>query len=147
MDYRPRTTDYGKRRGQAALPTIVLLGGLMVEVVIAGALVVFLFNNSTYGTRLSIEALGAAHSGVQDALLKISLNKNFSHIGYELLVNGTRSTANVAVEKDPLELGVGKTRITSTGITLIRRRKLQAILNINSMTGAMKVESLSEVSL
>ena len=137
-----------KRKGQAALPTIVLLGGLMVEVVIAGALVVFLFNNSTYGTRLSIEAFGVAHSGIQDALLKISLDKNLNILspGYSLSINSI-SSANIVVERDPIDLGVGKTRITSVGTTLIRSRKLQAILNINNTTGSMKIESLSEILL
>ena len=42
--------------GQAALPTILLIGGIITEIAIAGVLIAFILSNSGWGERLSAQA-------------------------------------------------------------------------------------------
>ena len=63
--------------GQIALPFILLVGGLIVEIVIAGLLVSFFVSASALGERLSVRALAAANAGIDDAIVRISSNKEF----------------------------------------------------------------------
>jgi len=130
-------------RGQAALPTIVLVGGIMIEIVLAGTLLVFFFNNSVYGTRLSAEALEAARSGIQDALIKLSANKNFSGT-YEFSLGGSVS-AEITVDQDPAGYSEEKVRVVSIGQGITRNRKLEAIVNVEKVAGVVQIESVVEV--
>ena len=67
--------NFKKNKGIAALPTILLLGGIIVEISIVGAFISYLFSQSSFGIRSSEEALSLAQSGIQDAMIKIIRNK------------------------------------------------------------------------
>ena len=125
------------------MPTILLISGVIVEISVAGILVAYFFSQSGFGMKLSAEALGAANAGVSDALIKIVRDKNFFHPGYDLTVG--RGQARVAVCRDACVSG--KHEIISLGSVLTKRRKIQAIVNVDSSTGEVKVESIKEISL
>lgn len=129
--------------GIAALPTILLLGGLIVEIAIAATLSAFLFVNTEFGIRLSNDAFVAAQSGMHDALMKIVRDKNFNS-SFTLVVGN--NSVDVAVCKD-ICLGIGKDKITALGKAQARRRQLEASVNVNSLTGEVRLEYLKEVSL
>ena len=57
-----------KQSGIASLPAILLLGGIIIEIGIAGSFLLFYLNNSIYGTKLANEALTVAQSGFDDAV-------------------------------------------------------------------------------
>ena len=131
------------KRGIAALPTILLVSGIIVEISVAGILVAYFFGQSGFGMKLSAEALSAANAGVSDALIRIIRNKNFSHSGYDLTVG--RGQSYVVVCKDTCVLG--KHEIVSTGSVLTKRRKIQAVVNVDGATGEVKIKSIKEISL
>ncbi len=126
------------------MPTILLISGIIVEISVAGVLVAYFFSQSGFGIKLSAEALGAANAGISDALIRIVRDKNFSHLGYNLIVG--RGQSYVEVCKDVC-VGSGKHEIISTGSVLTKRRKIKAIVNVDGTTGEVKVESIKEIPL
>lgn len=131
-------------KATAALPAMLFIGGIIVEIGIAGAFISYYLSQSGFGVKMSAEALAAAEAGVQDAIIKIIRNKNFTSSGYDLAV-GNRST-NVVVCKDSCS-GTGKHKITSIGSAAVKRRKIEAVVNVNSTTGEVKIESILEVAI
>ena len=123
---------------------MLFIGGIIVEIGIAGAFISYYLSQSGFGVKMSAEALAAAEAGVQDAIIKIIRNKNFTSSGYDLAV-GSRST-NVVVCKDTCSgISEGKHKITSIGSALVKRRKIEAVVNVNATTGEVKIESILEV--
>lgn len=130
--------------GQAALPTILLIGGIIAEIAIAGVLVAFVLSNSGWGERLSAQALAAAKAGVEDALLKIAVDKNFiAPSGYSFSVDGR--VAEVTIIKDPAGYPSGVHQIISSGKVFGRQRKLETILVVDSDTGKVDLKSTREI--
>ena len=133
--------------GIAALPVIILTSFIVVELVVAGVLVAYLLNSSSLGVRRASETLSAAQAGILDATMKITRNKNFPNSSSTLSF-GDNLYAEVVVRKDyPI---AGKHEIKSTGYIStagIRRfsRQLQVILNVNSATGKVELESFNEI--
>ncbi|MEK7624107.1 MAG: hypothetical protein AAB404_00025 [Patescibacteria group bacterium] len=130
--------------GQAALPTILLIGGIITEIAIAGVLVAFVLSNSGWGERLSAQALAAAKAGVEDALLKIAVDKNFiAPSGYNFSVDSR--IAEVIVIKDPTGYPSGVHQIISSGKAFGRQRKLETILVVDGDTGKVDLKSTREI--
>ncbi len=141
--------------GIAALPTMLLLGGIIVEISIVGAFISYLFSQSSFGIRLSEEALSLAQSGIQDALIKIIRNRSTITSGgtYTLIIENNKKV-DIIICKDSKTASSncdtsnnGKDEITSLGSVLTKKRKLRAIVNINSNTGEIKVESIMEIAI
>jgi hypothetical protein len=139
-------------KATAALPAMLFIGGIIVEIGIAGAFISYYLSQSGFGIKMSAEALAAAEAGVQDALIKIIRNKDFTSSGYDLTV-GNRS-ANIIVCKDTKTVSSlcdtensGKHEITSIGSALVKKRKIEAIVNVNSATGEVKIESIQETAI
>lgn len=128
----------------AALPAMLFIGGIIIEIALAGAFISYYLSQSGFGVKMSAEALAAAEAGIQDALIKIIRNKNFTSSGYSLTV-GNRS-ANIVVCKDTCS-GTGKHKIISTGSALTKRRKIEAVVNVDSATGEVKIESIAEATI
>lgn len=135
-----------KIKAAATLPVVLLIGGLVVEIGIAGAFMAYYLAQSGLGVKLSEEALVAARAGIQDAKIRIVRNKNFipSPNPYALIV-GNR-TAQITTCKDTCA-GAGKFQITSLGMALTKRRQVQLIISVDSLTGEVKIESEKEIAL
>lgn len=133
------------KEGIAALPTMLLLGGLVVEIIIGVTATSYIFVQSEFGYRLSSEAFMAARAGIEDAIMKVVLNKNFTSSPYTLAVGNYSADVNIC--GNPPCAAIGKFKITSLGKAQSRRRNLQAILNVDSVTGEVRLESLKEVQL
>jgi len=130
-----------KNRGATLLPLVIMIGLVIVELGVAMAFVVYLSNLSSYGTRLAQEALFGARSGIDDAILKIIRDKNFSSAGYALTVG--RVNVWVVVEQNqPL---TNQDRITSTGTVLLRQKQYQAIVSVDPQTLVVSLVSLTEI--
>lgn len=123
------------------LPLVIMIGLVIVELGVAMAFLVYLSNMSSYGTRLAQEALFGARSGVNDAILRIIRNKDF--MGTYSSITVGRATVTVSVVKDQPD--TNQTTITSTGIALIRQKKLQAIVSIDPNTATVSLVSLTEI--
>lgn len=157
-----------KNKGVVALITILLVGGIIVEIGIAGLFVVYLLTQSSFGLKLSAEALSAAQTGLQDALLRIVRNKDFSYCaspcsdfrtsGYSIALGSGQVQITVCQDRKtaltPCDTIItssdsirGKDEITSLGIVLSKTRILRAFVNINKTTGQTQTESIQEISL
>lgn len=149
--YQPKKltpTNYKLSRGIASLPAIILFGGLMVEIGLTGAFLVYYLNNSLYGTRLSQAALVAAEAGIEDGILKVVLDKSCPNVScpssYSIVTDS--GTADVVICKDSCS-GSGTTQITSVGSSLTRKHKIVAVLSVNNTTGLVTKDSITEIPL
>src|SRR3989344_3732313 len=59
-------------KGISALPTVLLISGIIFEVVVAGLAVARLSSRGLLGEQLSVEALKAAESGAHDAISRVN---------------------------------------------------------------------------
>lgn len=128
--------------GQAALPTVLLIGGVLFEIAVGLTFIVFLLLNSGLGERLAAEALGVARAGMADAFIKIARDKNFSSVGYSVPIDNRNASVSVTIS--PVGSFERKT-IVSTGSAGARQRKLQAVLVVFSNTGKIDLESINEI--
>lgn len=146
--YRMFYNDVMARNQRAAITTsmILLIGGLIVELGIALAVVSYFLTQGGFGLKFSGEALMAARSGVQDALVRIIRDKNFNPSPNPYALSAGRGTAQVTVCKDTCA-GTGKFQIDSLGSSFTKRRKIRAVVSVDSQTGEVKLESEKEISL
>ncbi|MEX1014308.1 MAG: hypothetical protein WDZ80_04075 [Candidatus Paceibacterota bacterium] len=133
------------KKGQIALPFVLLIGGIIVEIVIAGSIVSFFVNAASLGERLSVRALAAANTGVYDAMEKISSNKEFSvsPVEYEIIIGDDSVTVNVSRVEDAGN-NVYEYTISAIAVAESRQRKMQAIVFVDQTTGQLNLNSIEE---
>ena len=133
--------------GVTALPMLILISGIMIEIVIALALVAHLLSSSTYGARYAAEATIAAQAGLQDAAIRITRDKEYENTsGYALTIGN--NTANIEVYKDRGKDGAvatGKHRVVSTGTARLFSKKIEGVYIVNDDTGEVILESYREL--
>ena len=122
-----------------------MLGFITMEIIIAVTAVSYVFTESEFSAKSSLDAYLAAEAGVQDAAMKIVWDKNFTSATTTLTVGSF--SAEVSVCKDLPCVAVGKHKIISIGKAQTKRRQLEAILNVDAVTGAVQLESLRELAL
>lgn len=132
---------FNSKSAFASLPIMLLIGGMFVEMVIAGVFVAYFLGQSSFGVKYSQDALTAAQAGVDDALIRIVRNKDFNS-NYTFAVGS--SSVQVSVCKDTCA-GVNKSQIDSIGTAFNKKREIRAIININNLTGEVKLESEKEI--
>ena len=136
-----------RQRGVSTLPTMLLLGGIIIEIAIASAFLTYYFNMTNFAARLSAEALAAARAGADDALIQLVRNRNFTPDPnpYEVTVAGGR-TALVTICSEACYGVAGKTRVVSVATALNKKSKVEVIVTI-TLEGKVTVDSLKEVPL
>lgn len=118
--------------GQAVISFVFLIGSIVVITGITLAVLASSFLNSTYGFQLAERAQAVALSGVEDALVQLNRNKDFSSVsGYGVSIGSDSATVTV-VQNSPLG---GQVAITSTVTILNRQRTLRVIASRDSTTG------------
>lgn len=104
--------------------------------------------------RDSREAFSAAQSGIQDAMLRVARNKNFSHAGYFIpagcTLNGAAACVRVVVEKDAASacsqtISAGQDCLIATGTIENTTRKSEVILSVNATNGTINQVSWKEL--
>lgn len=134
-------------RGQMALPVIILISGIIMEIAIAIAFVSHFASTSGLGDKLSVRALSVAQAGIRDASIKIARDKNFvpSPNPYNLTVGD--DTVSISVEKNPGDLPTGSHRVTATAVAGSRQRRLVGILSVDATTGKVITQSIKEEAI
>jgi hypothetical protein len=132
--------------GVAALPTILLIGGIIMSISIALTASIYLYISTTSATSLSLKALSVARSGIYDGLMKVSRNKNLSSASYAFTVGNLSALVDIC-QGTPDCGGSGKFKISSIGSALTTRKKMEAIVSVDGITGEVKLERLEEVAL
>ncbi|MFH1346691.1 MAG: hypothetical protein ABIH10_00380 [Spirochaetota bacterium] len=135
-----------KQKAAVTLSITLLVGGLILELGIALAFVSYYLVQGGFGLKLSEEALTAARSGVQDAMVRIVRDSNFnpSPNPYSLTVGS--GSAQITVCKDTCA-GTDKFQVDSLGSVLTKRRQVRAVIAVDNLTGEAKLESEKEISL
>jgi len=133
-------------KGIASLPAVLLLGGIILEIGIAGSFLLFYLNSNVYATRLANEAMLAAQSGIADATYRLTLDKDWVGGNYTLDignrdvdVDACRATCPVAAP-----VGAGKYYIVSTGNALTQQSRLVAVVSVDEDTGVVTIDSIKE---
>jgi uncharacterized protein (UPF0333 family) len=134
--------------GQIALPFILLVSGIIIEITIAGSFVTYFLSTSGLGERLSLRASAAAHSGIRDAMVRISRDKDYasSPQNYELNVGSDTTTVSVTRTAHNPTNSYTYT-VASTAVAVSRQRKLTATVIVNQTTGFIQLQSLKEESI
>ncbi|MCR4275523.1 MAG: hypothetical protein NUV83_02100 [Candidatus Wolfebacteria bacterium] len=155
-----KTFTKNSQKGMTFLPMIILISAIILEI---GATVVLLANFSTengYGFKNSQEAFALGRSGIFDAILQLERNKNYTTNGivYSLNIDIGKSFEVVVCNNSKINIASStcdfaapgyqnKADIISTGKVVNKNRRLEAIININSATTEIKIESLKEISI
>jgi len=130
-------------RGQIALPFILLISGIIIEITIAGSFITYFLSTSGLGERLNLRASAAAQSGLRDAMIRVARDKDYaaSTQNYNLDVGGDTAAVTVSRTVDN-NLGVYIYTITSLGTASSRQKKLIAIVVVNQKNGYIQLQSL-----
>ncbi|MFA5053476.1 MAG: hypothetical protein WC565_05430 [Parcubacteria group bacterium] len=140
-------------RGVAALPVILLISGIILEIVAASAFLAFSFSGGSFGTLLAAEALFGARTGADDAIYRVIKNTYTSSYSLTTTTGTHTVVIDVTVEKDPADLGECtvawgcRYRIYSLGRVLFRERKMETVLSVDPNSREIRRESFKEVEL
>lgn len=152
------------QKGIVTLPIILLIGGIVMELTIAGVVVATLINNTIFSERLSAEALAAAHAGVQDAMVKIIRYNCFSGMSIGCPSDDSLSPDVLDLSNDRIaEVYISDRMSTdsdgdgtddtfsfvidSVGTVLARKKRIEAKVGINPNSGKISIISLEEVPI
>ncbi len=133
-------------RGSALLPTVLVMGSVLLAIGVAGMLVGVVVNRTNSSTRLSERALMAARAGVADASRRIVRNPQWAPScaslasgSYSLVLSG--SSVTVCVSKTGQRYSV-----QSQGVAQGVRREISAVLDADASTGQVTTRYANEVS-
>ena len=128
------------RKGVAALVTVLSLGTLIFTVSLATTVLAFWGIKNMDVNKKILKSYYAAYSGVQDSLIKLERNKDFSG-NFNLSINATNDVS-ISVSN----IGDSAT-ITSTAAFGQINKKLQTVTDIDSTTGLITPTSTEELTL
>lgn len=120
-----------------------MIGTIMIELGLALTFVIYLSNLSSYGVRLSQEALYAARTGVNDAILRTVRDKNFPS-GYSVYTI-TIGRANVEVTVNKNIPSTNQNTIKAVATVLTRKKTMEAVISIDSNNGEVAIVSFGEI--
>jgi len=133
--------NFKSRQGVAALITVLSLGGLIFTISMGSALISFWANQNIKSIRDSNKAYYAAQSGLQDALIKLERNKDYTSSGFNLSINGTNDVLAT------VSFASNQATITSTSTLSQINKKLQTVVDINATTGLITPTSTTEITM
>lgn len=119
----------GASAGQAALSTVFFIGGVIILVSILLSFFAASFIASTYGFSLSQRTLSGAISGVDDALLRLSRQKDLSG-SYSFSLDGSTVTVTIA------SVSSVQREIVSSATIAGYRRQVRVVVGISTSSGA-----------
>ena len=140
--------------GMAALPVLLLISGIIIQIVATGALLAFSFSAGGFGVLLSTKALFGARAGVDDAMNRI-INNVYTTTQYSITsaVEPHTIVTDIVIERDPIDLGACdipwgcRYRIRSTGRVIFRERRVESILAVDPNTREIRRDSFREIPI
>jgi hypothetical protein len=117
-------------RGQVAMSLIFLIGGVMIVIAATLTFVVSTYLNATIGYRAANQALSIANSGIDDAVLQLTRNKDLLNGSYCVpAACGSTSTLVTINQNTPQ---AGQVTITSDAKVNQKERKIKALVSVAS---------------
>ncbi|OGY98207.1 MAG: hypothetical protein A2855_02795 [Candidatus Liptonbacteria bacterium RIFCSPHIGHO2_01_FULL_57_28] len=144
----PRSYSLRPASGQTALAVTFVIGGIIV---LFGTMLAFLtlsFLNSTRGFQAASRAAAVARGGVDDAMLQLLRNKDFSSSGYCVPYESVpcpSGYAQVAVTQG--SPSAGQVTVVSQAAVSGYRRKFQAVFVVNASSSLVRMVSTQQVPL
>jgi hypothetical protein len=121
---------------------MLLIGGIIAEIGLVGAFLVYLLTKTNLGTKLSAQALAAAQAGVDDAMLAVIRGRTSTSYTISL---GASTSAEVTIGPGCPPLGTAiSVPVTAEGQSLISQRSLSATLEVDCATSLVKIQSIVE---
>lgn len=116
------------KKGQAALATVLVIGGIISLIVLVLAIIISSYNISAYSFQYKQKAQKVALAGAEDALLKLIRDKTFSNTsGYNISIGS--DVVNVTVtQNSPLS---GQATIISQATISNYKSKIKVIVSIS----------------
>jgi predicted metalloprotease len=140
--------------GAAALPSILLLSGIIAEIILAVIVVAGLFSRSGFGARLSAEATAAAYAGAEDGIYRILRGDStvlVSLYSYSIFFNPEQTrSAEVTIrriEGCSSSVAFCDYSIASEGKAFLSNRKVEAVLSVDPLTRQIEVRSFKEIEV
>lgn len=136
------------RRGQATLSFIILIGGVILQVAIAGSVVGYLSTSSRFSERLSTRAMAAASAGLRDGQVRLSRNRDFGAIPetYSFAVGSDTAEVTISRVADDAA-GVYIYTVSSIGTALARKKRLVGTIFVNQSNGLLELKSVEEETI
>ncbi|MBS3903324.1 MAG: hypothetical protein KGZ30_03050 [Anaplasmataceae bacterium] len=136
--------NYARRqsntKGQAALATVFLIGGVIVLFALTLAFLALRITATTFSAESSSKALAAATAGAEDAVIKVIRNPGYQE-EYSFAVNAN-TTTTVSVVKDGL---TNQTIVIASSTVGSSKRSVQVVIGVSSSTGRVDVISWETV--
>jgi hypothetical protein len=133
--------NFKNRKGVAALITVLSLG-ILVFIISLSSVILAFWSIKNVGAGFSgLKTYYASYSGVQDALIKLERNKDYTSTGFNLSINGTNDVSIV------VSFDSNQATIISTSTLSQINKKLQTVVDINSTTGLITPTSTVEQTL
>ncbi|MFA5392120.1 MAG: hypothetical protein WC306_00285 [Candidatus Paceibacterota bacterium] len=128
-------------KGIAALVTVISLGSIIFIISMSSAIISFWANQNIKSISDSNKAYYGSYSGVQDGLIKLERNKDYTSSGFNLSINGTNDVSVV------VSFASNQATITSTSTLNQINKKLQTVADINATTGLITPTSTIEQTM
>jgi len=135
---------FNDKKGAATLSVILLLAGVMMELAIAGVIIAMLVSNTVFSSRVSSEALAAARAGAQDAAVKIARYKDCNATYCGGTVPYTITVGSATAEVSLTDNGDNTLTVTSIGTVFTRKKKMEALVGVDPISGKINIISLEE---
>ncbi|MGC8775802.1 MAG: hypothetical protein ACP5QN_00600 [Minisyncoccia bacterium] len=129
------------KRGQAALSTILLIGGIIVLISITLVIIISSYASSAYSYQNAQKALAVANAGAEDGLLQLIRNKNFQDTSGYLVYSGSDTATVTVTQNSP---ATGQVTILSVANVFNYNKKVRMIVSINS-NGEVRVIKREQV--
>ncbi len=140
------------QKGLASLPVVLLLGGIIIEIAIAGAFIFYYVNSNVYGTKLSNQAAATARAAVEDAVLRVIRNPNCGGVdpcpaNYTITTGGGTATVSICKDICPADasIGIGQTEIIADARASSKKHRIITILNVSTTVPFVTIASITDV--
>jgi len=130
-------------KGASALPVVLLISGIIMEVVVSGLIVAQLLSGSLLSEQLATEALNIARSGAQDGVNRVLSymdcpNPVYCPAAYQVTIGSRYACVNISVSGDLIT-------ILSQSSVLTREKTVEVVLGVSEAEGRATVQSFKEI--
>jgi uncharacterized protein (UPF0333 family) len=128
-------------QGIISLSMILLLGAIIIESSLLGLFLVRTLNTTNARVRYSEQAFFSARSGIADGIIQVI--EGIDTNSYTISVGTTE--VDVVICSVACTGDADRRSITAEGAYIIWKRKLEAIIAVDSITRLTTVESIKEI--
>ncbi len=130
-------------KGQTALPMILLLSLVLIELAVMNVFVSSLVSDTLRNKRFQLEAEKMAYTGINDAFIKISRDKNLAITPLNYSLNLNNFNIQVEIKGDFLN-NLYFVTSTASSFSFNYKKRYLGILGIEKETGKVRLISIEE---